>query len=86
MGKQSKMLLDRAAKYISKGLEKGAYTDTIGSDMFVEHLLEQIRRNRIKVRPRLADEKHLLDRAAKYISKGLEKGAYRQRSICRAPP
>jgi len=76
MGKQSKMLLDRAAKYIAKGLERGAYTDTVGSDLFAERLLEQIRLNRAKERPHAADEKHLLERAAKYIAKGLESGAY----------
>jgi len=74
--KQSKRLLDRAAKYIAKGLESGAYTDTVGHDLFAERLLEQIRRHLAKARPPLADEKHLLDRAAKYIAKGLESGAY----------
>jgi hypothetical protein len=76
MGKQSKRLLDRAAKYIAKALESGAYTDTVGSDRFAEYVLEQIQRNQTKARPRLADEQHLLERAAKYIAKGLEKVAY----------
>jgi hypothetical protein len=50
MGKQSKMLLlDRAAKYIAKGLEKGAYTDTAGTDRFAEYILEQIRRETAEI-------------------------------------
>jgi hypothetical protein len=73
---QAKTLLDRSAKYIAKGLEMGAYTATVGGDLFAERLLDQIRRYRKDARPRLADAKQLLDRAAKYVGKGLEMGAY----------
>ena len=73
---QAKTLLDRSAKYIAKGLEMGAYTATVGGDLFAERLLDQIRRYRKDTRPRLADAKQLLDRAAKYVGKGLEMGAY----------
>ena len=35
-------LLDRASKYVSKGLEMGAYTETVGGDLFAERLLKNI--------------------------------------------
>lgn len=73
---QAKDLLKQSTKYIAKGLEMGAYASTVGGDLFAERLYEQINRFLKASTSRVADARDLLKRAAQYISKGLEMGAY----------
>ena len=74
--KDAKQLLERATKYISKGLEMGAYAAMAGGNLYAERLLKKIRSYLAVSRQRPAHERSLLDRSAKYIVKGLEMGAY----------
>ncbi len=73
---QAKELLKQATKYIAKGVESGVYGPTVGGDLFAERLYEQINRFTKAKAPRLADANDLLKRAAPYIAKGIESGAY----------
>lgn len=76
MIKEIKKMLRQAARYISKGLEMGAYAETAGGDLAPARLLKQILAYQAKTRPRAADAEPLLSKARQYISKGLEMGAY----------
>ena len=74
--REAKDLLKKAAKYISKGLKKEAYTATVGGNLFAERLLKHINSYTKDPAASLADARALLQRAAHYVGKGLEMGAY----------
>lgn len=76
MKAEVKALLERAAKYIAKGLEMGAYTETVGGNLFAERFLKAIRKHLTAARPLRTNTKVLLGQAAAYVAKGLEMGAY----------